>query len=195
MIPDINLLPIEKETVSKKRFGPFFLLLLSLAIIIFYGINYFLVNRDVRDLQSKTDALSTQIADAQTQINKMESTPEGILTKSITFVDGETIQLSKIIDLANKYAKGSGELAGFSYEGNNTELILYFDNLNEVSTYVRSLSGESIFNTVQLRSASAFTSVDIDNVDDEKDLEGSARYKAIVDVTLDQEKLQSGGGN
>lgn len=194
MIPDINLLPKDKEVIKKKNpFSKLFLIILVVAIAIFYAINYFLVHRDVQDIQGKSDQLASQIAEQQAELDVLNNTPEAKLVKSIEFVEEQQVPVSKMVDVAQKYITGSGELAGLDYSGEVVTFTLNFDNLNEASTYVRNLSNEAIFKTVELKSASAFTEVDVDNVEDETDLEGSAQYKAIIVVTLDKEELQSGG--
>lgn len=194
MIPDINLLPKESEQKKKtSNLSKLILWLFVLAIIIFYGINYFLLNRDISDVQYKSDKLAAQIQQQQDDLTKIEEQPKSVLFNSIEFVEGENSNVTKIIDVASKYITGSGELAGLDYKGEDALFTLYFDNLNEASTYVKNISNEAIFDTVELQSATAFTEVDIDNVDDEQDLEGSSQYKAIVAVTLNKKELQSEG--
>ncbi|GEK34397.1 hypothetical protein [Kurthia sibirica] len=193
MLPNINLLPKEQDT-KKKNLGKLIVYLLILAIIVFYGINYFLVNRDVREEERKTDVLSTQIADLQKDIAAINNTPQGVLGNSINFALTEKIDLSKVIDVAMKNTAGSAEFAGISYKNNRAEFIVYFDALNDATAYIKKLSGNELFKTVTLTSASAFTDITIDNVDKEQDLEGTSRYKAVIAVTLDKKKLQSGGG-
>lgn len=194
MIPDINLLPKESEVQKKSsNLSKWLMWFLIAAIIIFYGINYFLLNRDISDTQYKSDKLAAQIEQQQSELTKIEEQPKNVLANSIEFVEGENTNVTKIIDTASKYITGSGELAGLDYKGENAVFTLYFDNLNEASTYIKNLSNEAIFNTVELQSAAAFTEVDIENVDDEKDLEGEAQYKAIVAVTLNKKELQSVG--
>lgn len=193
MIPDINLIPKEQEVEKKSGdLTKLIVFVLVLAILIFYGINYFLVSRDIADVQYKSDQLAAQIEQQQAELASIQNTPENILANSIEFVEGENTNVSKIIDVASKYITGSGELAGLDYSNDQATFTLYFDNLNEASTYVRNLSNEAIFKTVELKSATAFTAVDMDNVEDEQDLEGSAQYKAIIAVTLDEEELKSG---
>lgn len=193
MIPDINLIPKEQEVEKKSgNLTKLIVLVLVLAILIFYGINYFLVSRDIAGVQYKSDQLAAQIEQQQAELASIQNTPENILANSIEFVEGENTNVSKIIDVASKYITGSGELAGLDYSDDQATFTLYFDNLNEASTYVRNLSKEAIFKTVELKSATAFTAVDMDNVEDEQDLEGSAQYKAIIAVTLDEEELKSG---
>lgn len=194
MIPDINLLPKSKEVVKKKgSFEKLFLILLIAAALIFYGINYFLVHRDIKDVEGKTNQLSAQIAEQQAELDLLNSTPEAILSQSVEFAEKNQTPVSTVIDVAKKYITGSGELAGLDYSDSLVTFTLHFDNLNEASTYVRNLKNEAIFETVELQSASAFTEVDVDNVEDETDLEGSAQYKAIIVATLDEKELKSGG--
>lgn len=193
MIPDINLIPKEQEVEKKPGdVTKLIVFVLILAILIFYSINYFLLSRDIVDVQYKSDQLAAQIEQQQAELASIQNTPENILANSIEFVEGENSNVSKIIDVASKFITGSGELAGLDYSTNQATFTLYFDNLNEASTYIRNLSNEAIFKTVELKSATAFTAVDVDNVEDEQDLEGSAQYKAIVAVTLDEEELKSG---
>ncbi|MBQ0139818.1 MAG: hypothetical protein KBT36_11005 [Kurthia sp.] len=194
MIPDINLLPKSKKVVQKKgSFAKLFIILLIVAILIFYAINYYLVHRDIQDVKGKTDQLSAQIAEQQAELDQLNNTPEATLAQSIEFAEKYQTPVSTIIDVAKKYITGSGELAGLDYTDKSVTFTLYFDNLNEASTYVRNLKNEAIFETVELQSASAFTEVDVDNVEDETDLEGSAQYKAIIVATLDEKELKSGG--
>lgn len=194
MIPDINLLPKSDESAKKTgNLSKLILMLLILAIIIFYGINYFLLHRDIVDVQYKSDKLAAQIQQQQDELTAIENKPVNILANSIEFAEGENTNVSRLIEVASKYITGSGELAGLDYNIENAVFTLYFDNLNEASTYVRNLSKEAIFETVELQSATAFTEVDVDNVEDEQDLEGSAQYKALVAVTLNKEELQSEG--
>lgn len=194
MIPDINLIPKEQEVEQKKgNFANVFLLLLVLAIIIFYAINYFLVHRDVQDIQYKSDQLAAQIQMQDDELALLQGTPQAKLTDSVNFVSGHNTPVANIVDVASKYITGSGELAGLDYTDKNVVFTIYFDNLNEASTYVRNLSNEAIFETVDLKSAAAFTAVDVDNVEDEQDLEGMAQYKAIVSATINEAELKAGG--
>lgn len=193
MIPDINLIPKEQEVEKKSGdITKLIVFVLVLAILIFYGINYFLLSRDISDVQYKSDQLAAQIEQQQAELASIQNTPENILANSIEFVEGENTNVSKIIDVASKFITGSGELAGLDYSVGQATFTLYFDNLNEASTYVRNISNEAVFKTVELKSATAFTAIDVDNVEDEQDLEGSAQYKAIIAVTLDEEELKSG---
>lgn len=194
MIPDINLLKKDgRESHKKGNFAKLFIILLTLAIIIFYGINYYLLHRDVADIQDKSDRLATQIEQQNKELQELQETPKGQLVQAIEFAKNEQIAVGKITDVANKNLNGSGELAGFDYDYDQAQIAVYFDDLAEVATYVKKMKKESIFKSVELQSSAAFTEVDVQNVQDEADLEGDARYKAIVQVTLNLNKLRSGG--
>lgn len=194
MIPDINLLKKDgRETHKKGNFAKLFLILLTLAIIIFYGINYYLLHRDVADIQEKSDRLATQIELQNKELEELQQTPKGQLVQAIDFAGKEQISVGKITDVANKNLDGSGELAGFDYNYDQAQIAVYFDDLSEAATYVKKMKKESIFKTVELTSTAAFTEVDVQNVSDETDLEGDSRYKAIIQVTLNLKKLESGG--
>lgn len=191
MLPNINLLPKEKKQAKKKgNIGKIIIYILILAIIIFYAINYYLVNRDVKESEKKTSVLSTQIAALQKDIDKENNKPQAVLANSIEFANGEKMDLIKVIEAAEKT---TGEFAGFSYKDDQVQLVIYFDSLNQASSYVKKLAANKLFKSAVLTSASAFTDVTIDNVDKEQDLEGTSRYKAIIAVTLDQQNLKSGG--
>lgn len=194
MIPDINLLKKDgPETHKKGNFAKLLLVLLSLAIIIFYGINYYLLHRDVADIQEKSDRLATQIEHQNKELDELQTTSKGQLVQAIDFAEKEQIAVGKITNVANKNLNGSGEIAGFNYEYDQAQIAVYFDNMSDVAAYVKKMKKEAIFKTVELASTAAFTEVDVQNVNDETDLEGESRYKAVVQVTLNLKKLGSGG--
>lgn len=193
MIPNINLLPQDEyRSKRKSTWMKVLIFVLLLAVIIFYGINYYLLSSDIAKMEKKTNQLATQIQTEEKNLEKVQSNPAYAIATSVQFVEKYQIPVSNIVDIANKYMTGSGELAGLDYKDGQVEFTVYFDNLNEASTFVRNLDNEAIFKTVTLDSASAFTKVDVENVEDEQTLNENAQYKAVIHTILD-ETAKSGG--
>lgn len=193
MIPNINLLPQDEyRSKRKSTWMKVLIFVLLLAVIIFYGINYYLLSSDIAKMEKKTNQLATQIQTEEKNLEKVQSNPAYAIATSVQFVEKYQMPVSNIVDIANKYMTGSGELAGLDYKDGQVEFTVYFDNLNEASTFVRNLDNEAIFKTVTLDSASAFTKVDVENVEDEQTLNENAQYKAVIHTILD-ETAKSGG--
>lgn len=195
MIPNINLLPQDQYQPKRKNsLMKLIIIVLLLIVIIFYGINYYLLSNDIAKMEKKTDQLATQIQTEEKTLTQVQSNPSYAIATSVQFAEKYQTPISNIIEVANKYMTGSGELAGLDYKDGQVEFIVYFDNLNEASTFVRNLDNEAIFKTVKLDSASTFTKVDVDNVGEEQTLNENAQYKAIILTTLNPSATIKTGG-
>lgn len=179
------------EKPKKKR--PWFGLSIFVVVVIvlFFGINYFLVHNDIKEAQKQSDSLAAQIDYTSDKLEELQNKPETITKAVVEFANAEKIDLTAVFAAVMKDAPSDAALTGVAYDANGLQFKVNFSTLQDATTYEKALvKNTDVFETVTLDKVAAYTPVSEDELASKPDISSTARYQAVLNVTLNKEKLQ-----
>ena len=179
------------EQPKKKRPWLGLTIFVAVVIVLFFGINYFLVHNDIKEAQKESDSLAAQIDYTNDKLEALQSKPETITKAVVQFAEAEKIDLTTVFAAVIKDAPSDAALTGVAYDAQGLQFNMNFSTLQDATTYEKALvKNTDVFETVNLEKVAAYTPVSEDELASKPDISSTARYQAVFNVTLNNEKLQ-----
>lgn len=179
------------EKPKKKRPWLGLSIFVVVVIVLFFGINYFLVHNDIKETQKQSDSLAAQIDYTTAKVAEIQNKPETITKAVVEFANAEKIDLTAVFAAVMKDAPSDAALTGVAYDANGLQFKMNFSTLQDATTYEKTLvKNTDVFETVTLDKVAAYTPVSEDELASKPDISSTARYQAVLSVTLNKEKLQ-----
>lgn len=179
------------EQLKKKRPWLGLSIFVAVVIVLFFGINYFLVHNDIEDVEKQRDSLSAQIDYTSGELEKLQSKPELVTKAVVDFATAEKIDLTAVFTAVMKDAPNDAALTGVNYDVNALKFKMNFSTLQDATTYEKTIAQNTdVFETVVLDKVAAYTPVAEDDLATKPDISSTSRYQAVYNVTLNKEKLQ-----
>jgi hypothetical protein len=179
------------EKPKKKRPWLGLSIFVVVVIVLFFGINYFLVHNDIKEAQKQSDSLAAQIDYTSGKLEDLQNKPETITKAVVEFANAEKIDLTAVFAAVMKDAPSDAALTGVAYDANGLQFKMNFSTLQDATTYEKALvKNTDVFETVTLDKVAAYTPVSEDELASKPDISSTARYQAVLNVTLNKEKLQ-----
>lgn len=191
MIPDINLLP----KVDKRQSNPNVLYIL-LAVIALLGLaflvwQFFSAKIEITSLESKEESLIAQRDEIQMQLELLTNDSTGSLEQSVEFVELVSYPVTPLINETKRLQPPNSYLREYSFEAEGVTMIVDFETLTEISSYVSRLNSSQYFVDVQVMSVENFHLGPEVNTDNFKIV---PRYSVEIVLLLNETFLATGGG-
>lgn len=192
MIPNINLLPkVERRTSNKS------LLWLSgtILLLIFLGVGfyYYSLQSDVKSLIQQHQNLASQIEASQKEVANLQTAGPGSFDQSVQYVESVSYPVTPIIDSVKGYLASYEKLTSLTYGETGVTVIIDFETLHGISTYVQNVLTDPLFSDVQVTSVESF---DPAKKEYEEAVESDhliPRYKATMLLSINRAKLLAEG--
>lgn len=192
MIPNINFLPkVERRTSNKS------LLLLSgtILLLIFIGVGsyYYSLQNEVKSLTQQHQNLVIQNEASAKEMASLQSAGQGSFDQSVQYVESVSYPVTPIIDSVKGYLASYEKLTSLTYGETGVTVIIDFETLHGISTYVQNVLTDPLFSDVQVTSVESF---DPAKKEYEEAVESDhliPRYKATMVLSINRVKLLAEG--
>ncbi|MGR6896782.1 hypothetical protein [Rummeliibacillus sp. BSL5] len=192
MIPNINLLPkVERRTPDKS------LLWLSgtILLLIFIGVGSYCysLQSDVNSITQQHQNLASQIEASQKELATLQTAGQGSFDQSVQYVESVSYPVTPIIDSVKGYLASYEKLTSLTYGETGVTVIIDFETLHGISTYVQNVLTDPLFSGVQVTSVESF---DPAKKEYDEAIESDhliPRYKATMVLSINRAKLLAEG--
>lgn len=192
MIPNINLLPkVERRTPNKS------LLWLSgtILLLIFIGVGSYCysLQSDVNSITQQHQNLASQIEASQKELATLQTAGQGSFDQSVQYVESVSYPVTSIIDSVKGYLASYEKLTSLTYGETGVTVIIDFETLHGISTYVQNVLTDPLFSGVQVTSVESF---DPAKKEYDEAIESDhliPRYKATMVLSINRAKLLAEG--
>lgn len=194
MIPDINLLPkIEKgETSLNIAFyvvGIVSLITLGLLIWTFFG-----AKSDIASTTPERDSLLAARDNLQAEVTSYDTLSSGSLEESVAFVERVSYPVTPIMVEAQNLLPINTYLRSYVFSETGVQVVVDFETLNAVSSYVSELEKSPYFSDIQVGTISNFEIAPAGEETDEALLfKEVPRYNVEIMLVIDQLYVVAGG--
>ncbi|MGN4126038.1 PilN domain-containing protein [Lysinibacillus sphaericus] len=194
MVPDINLLPqLEKKTSSPKLL--YSIVIVAVGIILAYFLFiFFTAKSDLKAFTTEEKVLTTQNNQLQQELDMRQSVNQGSLEQSVQYVQSVSYPVTPLIDETRKLLPAHSYLRSYAFGADSINIIVDFESMTDISTYVERLLGSNYFKDTQIGSISNFNIL----FGEQKELTPEQKFKEIpryaVTITAAIDYMYLAGG-
>ncbi len=197
MIPDINLLPKIDKSDSKSKIVYGIISAITLLVLAFFAWQYFDTNNKMNSLTTKQQSLQNDKQQLQIEFDALASVSTSSFVNSVAFVERVSYPVTPILDETQRLLPNHSYLRDYQFEEKSTTILVDFETLTDVSSYVKRLEQSEYFDDVQIGELANFDinpNKAIDETNDETFNE-IPRYSVEITLLLDEIYLATGGIN
>ncbi|WP_107922970.1 PilN domain-containing protein [Lysinibacillus parviboronicapiens] len=194
MVPNINLLPqLEKKTTSPKLL--YGILIVAVGILIAYVfMMFFTAKSEIKALTNEEQALMEQSEQLQQELDMRQSVNEGSLEQSVQFVQSVSYPVTPLIDETRNLLPVHSYLRSYEFGADTINIIVDFESMTAISTYVERLLASNYFKDTQISSISNFNVELGEHIEQtpEQKFKEVPRYAVTITATIDYMYLAGG---
>lgn len=155
---------------------------------------FFTAKSEIKALTNEEQALMEQSEQLQQELDMRQSVNEGSLEQSVQFVQSVSYPVTPLIDETRNLLPVHSYLRSYEFGADTINIIVDFESMTAISTYVERLLASNYFKDTQISSISNFNVELGEHIEQtpEQKFKEVPRYAVTITATIDYMYLAGG---